>query len=89
MHFVTILKKIGFTGGDIDPCLFSKKSKKGLCFIAIYVDDNLMIGHNAAIEDAIRWLKKENLVLKVEDSLHDYLSCEVKFSKDMSKGWLG
>ena len=56
--FVTILKKIGFTGGDVDPCLFSKKSKKGLCFIAIYVDDNLMIGHNAAIEDAIRLLKK-------------------------------
>jgi len=88
-RFVTILKKIGFKGGDVDPCLFSKKSEKGLCFIAIYVDDNLMIGHNAAIEDAIHLLKKENLVLKIEDSLHDYLSCEVKFSKDMSKGWLG
>ena len=26
-HFVTILKKIGFTGGDVDPCLFSKEIK--------------------------------------------------------------
>ena len=29
------------------------------------------------------------LVLKIENNLKDYLSCEVKFSKDMKKAWLG
>ena len=31
--------------------------------------DDLIIEHTEAIKDAIRRLKKENLVLKVEDSL--------------------
>ena len=30
-HIVAILKKIGFSGGDVDPCLFTKKSKLGMC----------------------------------------------------------
>ena len=47
---VKILKQIGFTGGDVDPCLFTKRSEKGICFIALYVDDNLLIGHQAAFK---------------------------------------
>ena len=86
---VKILKEIGFTGGDVDPCLFCKQSDKGICFIALYVDDNLLVGHPAAIDDAIRQMRKHDLILKIEDTLHDYLSCELKFSNDRSKAWLG
>ena len=50
---VEILKNIGFSGGTIDPCLFSRKNKSGLVLIALYVDDNLMIGHSEAIEETI------------------------------------
>ena len=85
----SILKKIGFTGGDVDPCLFMKESSKGLVYVALYVDDNLIVGHRAAIDDAIKQMKKHGLVLKVEDDLKDYLSCEVQFSKDKTKAWLG
>ena len=86
---VEILKRIGFTGGDVDPCLYMKKSKKGLVFIALYVDDNLMVSHPKAIVDAIEGMKKHGLILKVEDELNDYLSCEIKFSDDKKKAWLG
>ena len=86
---VEILKKIGFTGGDVDPCLFVKRSSKGICFIAIYVDDNLLVGHPAAIEETIELLKENGLILKIEDDLHDYLSCEIQFSPDKKKAWLG
>ena len=86
---IEILKKIGFTGGDVDPCLFVRRSSKGICFIAIYVDDNLLVGHPAAIEETIELLKENGLVLKVEDDLHDYLSCEIQFSPDKKKAWLG
>ena len=27
-------KEIGFTGGEMDPCLFWRKSNKGTCYIA-------------------------------------------------------
>mgnify|MGYP006210543549 CR=1 FL=1 len=51
--------------------------KKGVVFVAIYVDDNLIVGHPEAIEDTIEQLKKNGFVVKVEDDLRDYLSCEI------------
>ena len=86
---VEILRKIGFVGGDIDPCLYYRKSKQGTVFIAIYVDDNLLVGDADAIQETINYLKKEGLVLKIEDDLKDYLSCEVRFLEDKKRAWLG
>ena len=34
-----------------------KKSAKGIVYIALYIDDNLMIGDMAAMDDAIEALK--------------------------------
>ena len=45
-----ILKKLGCTGGDVDPCLFVCKNSKRTMFI---VDDNLMIRDTTAIFEAI------------------------------------
>ena len=54
-------------------------------YIALYIDDNLLIGNPKAIEEAIELLQKNGLILKVEDDLHDYLSCEIKFLDDDKK----
>ena len=53
------------------------------------MDDNLLIGHPKAIEDAIEQMKKHGFILKIEDDLNDNLSCEIQFSKDRTKAWLG
>ena len=58
-------------------------------YVAIYVDDNLMIGHPKAIDEVISFVRKNDLVLKIKDNLTNYLSCEIKFSPDMKTGWLG
>ena len=47
------------------------------------------MGNPEAIDAVIALLKAEGLVLKIEDDLHDYLSCEIVFSPDRSKAWLG
>ncbi len=86
---VEILKKIGFTGGDVDPCLYMKQSKKGLIFIALYVDDNLIVSHQKVTNDTIEGMTKHGLLLKVEDQLNENSSCEIKFSDDKKKAWLG
>ena len=86
---VEILRSSGFKGGNIDPCLYVKKSMKGIVYVAIYVDDNLMKGDKAAIDDAIMTLKNKGLVLKVMEGLQDYLSCKIKFSKNKERAWLG
>ena len=83
---VKILKSIGFEGGDVDPCLFVKKDDKlGLVYIALYVDDNLLVGHTLAVDDVIKKMKEKGLILKVENDLHDYLSCKIVFSEDNKK----
>ena len=66
-----------------------KTSKLGVCFIILYVDDNLVIGHPKAVNDTIDQLKENKLMLKVEDNLHNYLSCEIVLSDDRTKAWLG
>ena len=62
---IEILKSSGFVGGSIDPCLYVKKSTKGIVYLALYVDDNLMIGNITTIDDAIEALKSKGLALKL------------------------
>ena len=50
---VEILKSSGFLGGSIDPCLYVKKSAKGIVYVALYVDNNLMICDSAMIDYVI------------------------------------
>ena len=85
---IKILKNSGFIGGNVYPCLYAKKSAKGVVYIMLYVDNNSMVGDMAAIDDSIVALKSMGLVLKVMEGLQDHLSCEIKFSNDKrGLGW--
>ena len=53
-----IFKKLGFIGGNVDPCLHVKKSEKGVACVALYIVDNLMVGDIEAIDEAIADIKK-------------------------------
>ena len=55
---IEILKNLGFIGGNIHPCLYVKTSLKGIVYIALYLDDNLMVGNVKVIDNAISALKK-------------------------------
>ena len=54
---VEILKSSGLVGGSIDPCLYVKKSTKGVVYVVLYIDDHLMVGNIAATNNAIEALK--------------------------------
>ena len=74
----------------MDPCLYIKETANyGKVYIAIYVDDNLLVGHPNAINEVIQDLRNEGLFLNVEDDLKDYLSCEIDFLANKSSAWLG
>ena len=64
-----ILKNLGFVGGNFDPYLYVKKSSKGIVYIALYMDDNLMVGDVEAISHAISSIKSNGMVLKVVEGL--------------------
>ena len=81
---IEILKNFGFVGGNVCPCLYVKKSAKGIVHVALYIDDNLMVGIIEAIDNAIS-AHKHNL--KVMEGLLDYLSRKLKFSEDKKRTW--
>ena len=56
---ISILRKIGFTGGDVDPCLFIKKSSKGIVYFALYVDSHL---NHLLFSKSVHIESKNNLV---------------------------
>jgi hypothetical protein len=88
-HYAEIMKKIGFHQSKSDPCLFVRQNERGLAMVAIYIDDGYACGDRAALDQMIEQLQAAKLKLKVEHSMEDYLSCQVLFSKDGSKAWLG
>ena len=51
-------EKFGFVKGNVNPCLYVKKSNKGIVYVALYVGDNLMIGDVEANDNAMTALKK-------------------------------
>ena len=62
---VKTLKKVGFTGGDVGPCFYMKKSTKGVVYAALHKNDYLMIGNTEAIDKSVKQHQKNGLVLKI------------------------
>ena len=74
----------------MDPCLYVRESTKfGRVYIALYVDDNLIVGKEEAINEVIQELCDEVFTLKGEDNLKDYLSCEIEFLEKNKSAGLG
>ena len=87
--FIEILQKIGFKGGGVDPCLLHKYDNNGTVLISVYVDDNFCVGHTAALNLLVEDLKKAGLNVKVSRDFSDYLSCNIVFSDNGKKAWIG
>ena len=73
------MKNSGFVEGVVDPCLYMKKSSKGLVYIALYVDDNLMIGNMVAIDHAIASLKAKSWCSKLWKGCKTICPAKYKF----------
>ena len=84
-----VLLKLGFKQCPADHCLFMRQDHRGICIILCHVDDNWTCGHKAAIESVIEELPKHGFTITVDREMKDYLSCEVVFSKDRKKAWVG
>ena len=86
---VRLLKKEGFQQSAADPCLLIRRDGKGTVMISLYVDDCFVIGDKEALEEFKRIINKLPITVTYTDGLKDYLSCEIVFSDDRKKAWLG
>ncbi len=59
-----------------------------MVYMAVWVDDCLCVGHKEAIKEAIKDLQK-HFVLKIEENVRDYLGCEIAFTKEKNRMWIG
>ncbi len=64
--------KIGFEGGDIDPCL-CYASKNIIVFVAIDVVGDLVVRNEAAIDETIESLWKEGFILTINGNIEENL----------------
>ena len=69
--------------------MFVFKRKWRLLILCIYVDDGYVLGKMAEIRKFFEQLRATGMKITTEESMNDYLSCEVKFSNDGKRGWLG
>ena len=84
-----MLKEVGFTKRNVDLGHYMGKSKKGMVYICLYLDNNLLIGNPKSTNQEVEEFQKIRSVLKVVDRLQGYLSCEITSSKDKEKARLG
>jgi hypothetical protein len=59
-----------------------------MCFVVLWVDDCLFVGHPDVIKESIELLSK-HFKLKIEKDTSDYLSCEILYHKELTKCWIG
>ena len=78
---------MGFQGGIIDPCLYVRRSDKGIVLLGMHVNDCLCAGQTEALKETNNSIK-QHFGITIED-LNDYLSCDVKFNKNRTTAWIG
>ena len=79
--FTNELKKRGYEGGDVDPCLLMKNIDGNPIYMSIYVDNTLIVGKEEAINKTIKDMEDSGFKLKIEGNMDDYLSCEISPDK--------
>jgi hypothetical protein len=87
--FAKDLMDLGFKRCSSDPCLFMRGEGATRLYILTYVDDNLVLGKKASIDSFMEEFKQTEFTFTVEDTLDDYLSCEVLIDDETKTGWIG
>ena len=67
--------------------MFYRETEKNAYF-GLYVAENLLIRDPPANPEAIQDLKEKGLVLKIDDNLDYYLSCNIRFSDKKDRAWI-
>ena len=85
---VKTLKNFHFEQSLADPCLFTRIDGDGTVHCGVYVDDIYIVGNDKAVHQAIKDIESK-FNITMEETLGDYLSCEIKFDKNKTKAWIG
>ena len=65
-----------------------RKTNKELCYVALWVDDCLFVGHEQVLNESVKNLES-HFKLKIVRDTSDYLSCEIIYNKELTMCWVG
>jgi len=71
-HLSDVLVSLGFKQCESDPCLMYRVNENGLCIILMYVDDNLIVGSNKAIDQVTEEIKNVFNVTVSPEAVYDH-----------------
>jgi len=82
-RLITFMKKAGLKNSTADPCLFYRTNKGSSLYVAIYVDDGLIVGNkDEEIEGFLKLLQEEFKI--TSGSLENFLGMQIKCESDGS-----
>lgn len=82
-RFLGFMKKAGLKNSTADPCLFYRNHDGTILYVAIYVDDGLVVGNNE--EEVQRFLEKLKTEFKITiGSLNNFLGMKIECQDDGS-----
>jgi len=84
-HLSDILLTLGLKPCESDPCLMHRVKQNEVCIILMYVDNNLIVRSNVAIEQVTDEIKKF-FDVTISPEATEYLGCEIYVAKDYSCG---
>lgn len=76
------LRKVGFNKCESDPCVYWIKTKDGIAYVGVYVDDMLTACENKKIQLTIRKLLNTHFETKCLGPIHYLLEIKAKNSSD-------
>lgn len=82
-RFIGFMKKTGFQNSVADPCLFYRKRNKSRLYVAIYVDDGLIVGSDKKEITSFLKIIQEEFSMTT-GSLDNYLGLKIEQRKDGS-----
>jgi len=82
-----VLITLGFKPCESEPCLMYRVNENGLCIILMYIDDNLIIGSNKAIDQVTDEIKKV-FTFTISPEATEYLGCKIHVAKNNTCGWI-
>ena len=72
---------MGFNISKVDPCLMAKGSGVKSIYVSVYVDDFIIVVAIDLVNETIQGIK-ERFVIKDQETLQNYLGCEVEVKQD-------
>lgn len=86
--FDSYIQGLGFKKSQVDHCVYSKQGEDHFIYVALYVDDMLLVGNNMDLIKEVKQQLSSKFDMKDLGPTHFILGMEIKRDKANKRLWL-